>query len=155
PVKVLAPSLKDAGLAELEKLGMFKLDPAKEALLNKGQGAAVRALPPLEGREVADIEATLTNAGFTKVADERGQAFWAHPDGSIVRLKTAAPALTTARPNTHAVKEISKTANDFSQKAVFAKVADNGAVLSQGTNAANENLRQWFNTKAGRNPTPV
>jgi hypothetical protein len=150
----LAPALGEAGLVNLEKLDMFKLAPDKQELLKNGLGAVVRKLPPIEGMSINDVHSLLTANGFTNSATVNGMEMWIHTDGSIVRIKTASPALNTARPIENAVKEISKTPGDTSVKAVFAKVADNGSVVPQGTNFAEESLKQWFKKQTGKVPTP-
>ena len=152
-INILAPALKGKGIQELCQLDMFIFDPAKEELLKTGQGAVVRALSPLVGKERADIENTLLHKGFTKSASRRGMEVWTHLDGSVVRIKFSAPALKPPRSTHHLVKEISKNPGRFRpRRDIFAKVADNGAVIPAGTNFAEESLKQWFTHTVGRVP---
>jgi ribosomal protein L12E/L44/L45/RPP1/RPP2 len=157
-VNTLAASLKGKGLKELGQLGMFKFEPKKlQPLLDAGQGAAVRGLPSLKGKTRAELEATLTSAGFTPPSvRERGMDIWTHADGSIVRVKLGPEALKGKRTVEHFVKEISKNPGKSGQKDIFAKVADNGALVPAGTNFAEESLKQWFKKKqTGRVPDPT
>ena len=156
-VETLAPSLKGKGLDELSQLGMFKFDPAKQALLNAGQGQTVRNLPVLKGKTRVEIETILTQNGFTppKVG-ERGQEMWLHPDGSVVRMKLGPQALKDPRrPTEHLVREISrKQPASAKDRDIFVKIAENGALIPAGTNFAKESLNQWFRKQTGRLPNP-
>ena len=155
-VETLAPSLKGKGLDELSGLGMFKFDPAKQALLDAGQGQTVRNLPVLKGKTRAEIETILTQNGFTppNVGTTGGQEMWLHPDGSVVRMKLGPEAFKNPeRPAEHLVREISrKQPASFLPKDIFAKVAENGNLIPAGTKFAKESLNQWFRKQTGRLP---
>ena len=154
-VNTLATSIKGKGLKELSQLGMFKFDPAKQALLDAGQGAAARSLPSLKGKNLAEMEAALRAAGFTVPnIGERGMEVWTHVDGSIIRVKLGPAALKPPRTVEHLVKEISKNPGKFGKKDIFAKVADNNAVVPAGKNFAKDSLKQWFKKQTGREPNP-
>jgi hypothetical protein len=152
-LNTLAMPLKGKGLQELGGMQMFSFAPNMQQLLNAGKGAAARGLGALEGLSQDAIRQRLTAAGFTKVAEERGMEFWTHSDGSLVRMKIGQEAFTAMRPGPHVVREISKKAGDFSNKAVFAKVAENGTVIPAGTNFAKDSMKNWFKQKAGRAAT--
>lgn len=152
-VNEMAPAVKGGGCRDLAAMNMFTFDPAKQALIGKGSGAAVRGLGAIDGGSLTMIENRLTGGGFSKTASKGGQDIWTHPDGSVVRIKTGPEALKGARPNPHLVREISKKPGSFGTKDIFAKVAQDGTVIPQGTSFAQESLRQWFMKAAGRAPT--
>ncbi len=153
-VKVLTPALKGKGMQALAKLDFFKFAPQMDAMLKAGKGAAVRALPDLRGKTIAEVQSILTNAGFTRSNVNAGTEFWTHVDHSIVRLKFGAPAIPDITGRMESViKEISKVAGDTSKKKVFAKVAENGSVVPAGTNFAKDQLTQWFKKQVGRAPS--
>ena len=135
---------------------MFKFDPAKQALLNAGQGQTVRSLPVLKGKTRVEIEKILTQNGFTppNVGKTNGQEMWLHPDGSVVRMKLGPTALQNPkRPTEHLVREISRKQPASSEKKdIFVKIAENGALIPAGTKFAKESLNQWFRKQAGRLP---
>jgi hypothetical protein len=152
-VNTLAASLKGKGLKELGQLAMFKFDPAKQALLDAGQGAASRGLPPLKGKTRTEVEAALQAAGFTPPnVGERGMEIWTHADGSVVRMKLGPQAIRPPRTVEHFVKEISKNPSQSGQGDIFAKIAENGAVIPAGTKFAKESLQQWFKKMTGNLP---
>ena len=155
-VETLAPSLKGRGLNELSQLGMFKFDPAKQALLDAGQGQTVRNLPVLKGKTRAEIETILTQNGFTppSVGTTGGQEMWLHPDGSVVRMKLGPAALNNPdRPTEHLVREISRKQPASSKRNdIFVKISENGALIPAGTKFAGESLKQWFRKQTGRLP---
>ena len=155
-VETLAPSLKGKGLDELSQLGMFKFDPAKQALLNAGQGQTVRNLPVLKGKTRVEIETILTQNGFTppKVGTTSGQEMWLHPDGSVVRMKLGPNAFKDPRrPAEHLVREISRTQPASpKRKDIFVKITENGNLIPAGTKFAKESLNQWFRKQTGRLP---
>ena len=157
-VKTLAPSLKDEGLEKLSQLGMFKFDPAKQNLLDAGQGQTVRNLPPLKDKTRAEIETILTKNGFTppNVGTTGGQEMWLHPDGSVVRMKLGQNAFKDPRrPAEHLVREVSrKQPASSAPKDIFAKIAENGNLIPAGPKFAEESLKQWFRKQTGRLPNP-
>ena len=152
-VNELAGAMKGKGIQELGALKMFKFDPAKQALLDKGAGTAVRGLGAIEGATLTEIENKLTASGFTKTASKGGQDIWTHPDGSVVRMKVGPDALKGVRTKPHLVREVSKKPGSFGTKDIFAKVAGDGTVIPQGTSFAQESLKQWFTKLVGRPPT--
>ena len=156
-VETLAPSLKGKGLDELSRLGMFKFDPAKQALLDAGQGQTVRNLPVLKGKTRAEIETILTQNGFTppNVGKTSGQEMWLHPDGSVVRMKLGPAAFKNPkRPAEHLVREISRKQPASSlPKDIFAKVAENGNLIPAGPKFAKDQLQQWFRKQTGKLPS--
>ena len=154
-VNALAMPLKGKGLQELGRMQMFSFAPQMQQLLNAGRGAAARGLGALEGLSEDAIRQRLTAAGFTKVAEERGMQFYTHSDGSLVRMKIGPEAFTPTRPGPTVIREITKKAGDFSNKAVFAKVAENGTVIPAGTNFAKDSMKNWFKQQAGRAATPA
>ena len=151
-VNDFAVALKGKGIRDLGALNMFTFDPAKKALLDKGSGAAVRGLGAIDGATLPVIENKLTGSGFAKTASKGGQDIWTHPDGSVVRIKIGPDALKGARPKPHLVREVSKTPHAFGTKDIFAKVAQDGTVIPQGTNFAEDSLKKWFTKAAGRPP---
>ena len=152
-VNDFASPLKGKGIQDLAALNMFTFDPAKQTLLKGGQGSAVRGLGAIDGATLPVIENKLTGSGFTKTAAKGGQDIWTHPDGSVVRIKTGPQALQGQRTTPHLVREVSKKPGAFGTKDIFAKVAQDGTVIPQGTSFAEESLRQWFNKVAGRAPS--
>ncbi|MGF1489079.1 MAG: hypothetical protein ACFBSE_18485 [Prochloraceae cyanobacterium] len=154
-LNILASPLKGKGLDELRQFGMFNFDAAKQALLTGGQGTACRNLPPLKGKTRGDVETALTAAGFSPPTEARisGMEIWTHIDGSVVRMKVGPNAIKPPRTVEHFVKEISKKPGKFGNRDIFAKVADNGAVVPAGTNFAEDQLSQWFRKKTGTKPS--
>jgi len=149
----LAPKLKYAGLQELEKMNFF-LPRFNQAVRTAAttRGAAVKALPRLEGKTLTEIRGILQQANFAKDAGSTAaQEVWIHRaaggtgDGSVVRIALNG---TQARPYQHLKKEISFNMG-FADADIACKVTDNGVPVTQGPKEAGEILRQWFHATVG------
>jgi hypothetical protein len=152
----LLPVLGREGVERLLKMDMFSFAPERMALLNSGYGQAVRNLPDLRNKPRVEIETILTNNGFElpKVGTTSGQEMWLHPDGSVVRMKLGPEALKDPRrPTEHLVREISRKQPASSKnRDIFAKVAEDGTLISAGPKFATDQLQQWFKKEVGRLP---
>jgi len=131
------------------------LDPAVQVAATT-RGAAVKALPALEGKTLTEIRAILQKAGFAKdPASTAAQEFWTFagnattkPDGSVVRIALQG---TTVRPAPHLKKEISFNLG-FGFADIACKVTDAGVPVPQGEKEAREILKYWFRGIAGEAP---
>jgi hypothetical protein len=140
-------------LAQILRWDMFSLDPAQEQRLAAGHGQTAKTLPPLEGKLVADVRAILIGRGMTLAASAADHEMYTHTDHSVVRLKTGPLAFGPYTPFPHAVMEVTKTTGDVGKEAVYGKFAEGGQVIPKGINQAEDQLKQWFASKAGKRPS--
>lgn len=151
----LSPKLKGSGLQQLEKMEFFL--PRFNAAVRTAattRGAAVKALPRLEGKSLTEIRGILQQADFAKDAGSTAaQEVWIHRvgaggDGSVIRI---APNGTARRPYPHLKKEISFNLG-YLDPDIACKLTDAGVPVAQGSNEAEEILRQWFRATVGEAP---
>ncbi len=147
-VMQLAPKLKGAGLLALEKME-FMLKYMSEAAQTaaKTRGAAVKALPKLEGKSLSEVRGLLTQSNFVKDAGSTtAQEFRIHRppagdgDGSVVRIALTG---TLARPWLHLKKEISYNLG-YATEDIACKLTDAGVPAAINDIKARGYIKDWY-----------
>jgi hypothetical protein len=149
---------------EIAKLAVCDIPGLKMLLTDdSAQGAEKQAMkilsvarmpPKLAGRsyeEIVNILKCLNYVQQETYMDSRGkdtpygQDVWTSNDHMVIRIKVGGRSLNGkfARPP-HAVKEITSTAHQFSDKDIICKMTDDNILIPAGTKFSAKDMQTWY-----------
>ena len=159
----------------IAKLRVIDIPGFKMLLTDKdAQAAEAKAIeiinkanlpPAFSGKSYDDIVETLVRMGYKKqegFRDSRnegqepyGQDVWTSNDNIVVRIKVGGRSLAGRFPRPpHVVKEITKTAHQYSPGDIICKLTDHNILIPAGTKYSAKDMQAWYEDVAHKKLGP-